>query len=103
MVVEHINVIISVWILAFALSMDAFSVSLSIGMQEIRLKKIAFIGFIIGLFYIVLPLIGIVLGNYISENVTFITELSGGFIFVFIGSYFFLSAILYKLQGLYMY
>src|SRR5699024_9312471 len=86
-VVEHINVIISVWILAFALSMDAFSVSLSIGMQEIRLKKIAFIGFIIGLFHTVLPLIGIVLGHYISENVTFITELTGGFILVFIGSF----------------
>jgi len=99
MVVEHINVIISVWILAFALSMDAFSVSLSIGMQEIRLKKIAFIGLIIGLFHIGLPLIGITLGHYISENVTFITELTGGFILVIIGSHMFISALQNKSQG----
>src|SRR5699024_12108665 len=98
-VVEHINVIISVWILAFALSMDAFSVSLSIGMQEIRLNNIVFIGFIIGLFHTVLPLIGIVLGHYISENVTFITELTGGFILVFIGSHMFISSLQNKSQG----
>src|SRR5699024_12442373 len=79
--------------------MDAFSVSLSIGMQEIRLKKIAFIGFIIGLFHTVLPLIGIVLGHYISENVTFITELTGGFILVFIGSHMFISALQNNSQG----
>ena len=99
MVVEHINVIISVWILAFALSMDAFSVSLSIGMQEIRLKKIAFIGLVIGLFHMVLPFIGIILGHYISENVTFITELTGGFILVFIGSHMFINALQNKSRG----
>src|SRR5699024_8714450 len=79
--------------------MDAFSVSLSIGMQEIRLKKIAFIGFIICLFYIVLTLIGIVICYYISENVTFITELTVGFILVFIGSHMFISALQNKSQG----
>lgn len=99
MVIEHINVIISVWILAFALSMDAFSVSLSIGMQEIRLKKIAFIGLIIGLFHIVLPLIGMVLGHYISEHVAFITELTGGFILVIIGSHMFIAALQNKSRG----
>lgn len=92
MFIEHINIIISVWIIAFAISMDAFSVSLSIGMQHIRLKKIALIGFVIGAFHVVLPFVGIVLGHYISESMTFLTELTGGFILIFIGSHMLISA-----------
>lgn len=92
MVIENINMIISIWIMAFALSMDAFSVSLSVGMQDIRLKKVALIGLVIGSFHVVLPFIGIVLGHYISANMTFFTELTGGFILTFIGSHMFIAA-----------
>src|SRR5690625_1989755 len=93
MLVEQVSVIVSICMMAFALSMDAFSVSLSIGMQNLRLKRIAIIGFLIGILHVILPFVGIVIGHYVSEKVTFITELTGGFILIVIGAHMFFSAL----------
>jgi len=93
---EQISVIISVCVMAFALSMDAFSVSLSLGMQNLRLKRIAKIGFVIGGLHMILPFLGIMIGQYVSEKVTFITELTGGFILIIIGAHMFFSALQVK-------
>lgn len=90
---EHINVLLSVWIMALALSMDAFSVSLSFGMQNLRLKKIAVIGFVIGTLHVILPVIGMLIGHFVSEKITFITELTSGFIFIALGTHMFFSAL----------
>ncbi len=92
MFMEQINVLLSVWVMALALSMDAFSVSLSFGMQNLRLKRIAMIGFIIGALHVVLPLIGMFIGHFVSEQITFITELTSGFIFIALGTHMFFSA-----------
>ena len=93
MIVEQVNVFVSIMMMAFALSMDAFSVSLSIGMQNLRLKRIAIIGLLIGILHVVLPFVGIIIGHYVSEKVTFITELTGGFILIIIGAHMFFSAL----------
>lgn len=99
MFIEHINVMISICIMALALSMDAFSVSLSIGMQNLRLKRIAIIGFIIGVLHVILPLMGMIIGHYVSEKATFITELTSGFIFIVLGTHMFFSAFQEKSYG----
>src|SRR5699024_4380347 len=71
---------------------DGFSVSLGIGLQDIRLRRIAMIGFTVGLFHVLLPFIGIAFGQFLSQQVEFITSVAGGSILVVIGAYMFFSA-----------
>lgn len=93
MMVEWSGGIVSLLFMSFALSVDGFSVSLGIGMQSIRLKRIAIIGFVFGLFHVLLPFIGIVIGQFISFKFQFIASVISGFILVVIGSYMIFSAL----------
>lgn len=83
----------SFFVMAFALGLDGFSVSLGIGLQNIRLKRIAVIGIVIGLYHMILPFIGMLIGNYILSKVEMITTVIGGLILVTIGSYMVFSAL----------
>lgn len=78
--------------LAFAISMDAFSVSLTYGTRELRLKHIFKIGLLIGLFHMVLPFIGIVLGKIISMKVGYYTTVISGILLTGIGLHMLFSA-----------
>ncbi len=78
--------------MAVAVGMDAFSVSLGMGMQQIRLKRVALIGMVIGLFHILMPFIGIMLGQAISHQVGNMTLLLGGLLLVGIGAQMIFSA-----------
>lgn len=92
MFIEQIGMLGSFLLMPVALAMDAFSVSLSIGLQNIRLKKIALIGFVIGVFHLILPFIGMVIGNVISLQLEQAATVVGGFILVFMGLHIFFSA-----------
>jgi manganese efflux pump family protein len=83
---------ISILMMAIAIGMDAFSVSLGLGMQKIRLKRIAFIGIVIGLFHIIMPFLGIVVGKLISEQIGNWTTLAGGLLLFGIGAHMLFSA-----------
>lgn len=76
---------ISILMMAFALSMDAFSIGLGIGMQAIRLKRIALIGLTVGIFHIFMPFIGILLGAYISVKIEGIAMVGAGLLLIGIG------------------
>lgn len=84
--------IIPLAFMAFATGMDAFSVSLGIGMQKIRLRQIAFIGLVFGVFHIIMPAIGIILGQLISTQIGHWTALTGGALLIVIGVHMLLSA-----------
>lgn len=73
--------------IAFALGLDAFSVCLGIGLQQIRLKKIAVIGLWIGFFHIIMPLIGLLLGSLLFERVANVTEITSGLLLFGLGAY----------------
>lgn len=92
MIGEHVNEVVSLVFMAFALGMDAFSVSLGMGMQLIRLKRIAFIGIVIGVFHIIMPFIGIMLGKAISGQIGHITIFIGSLLLIVIGLQMFFSA-----------
>jgi manganese efflux pump family protein len=83
---------ISILMMAVAIGMDAFSVSLGLGMQKVRLKRIAFIGIVIGLFHIIMPFLGIVVGKLISEQIGDWTTLAGGLLLFGIGAHMLFSA-----------
>ncbi|MFT8320442.1 MAG: manganese efflux pump MntP family protein [Bacillus sp. (in: firmicutes)] len=77
--------IVTLILMAFALGMDAFSVALGMGMYKLRLKQIAKIGITIGVFHVIMPLIGIVAGRFLSENFGAIAVYIGGGLLVILG------------------
>src|SRR5690625_2868411 len=98
MVGHQFTEIISLIFVAIALGMDAFSVSLGMGMQQLRLKRIMEIGFIFGLFHIILPFIGIVIGRFLSIKIGHIAILASGLILVAIGVQMILTAFNHELK-----
>lgn len=92
MSVYHIGEIVSLVFMAAALGMDAFSVSLGMGMQEIRLKRIALVGLVIGIAHIIMPFFGIILGQAISTQIGEYATLTGGLLLVGIGAQMVFSA-----------
>ncbi len=77
--------------MALALGLDAFSVSLTIGLFHIRLRKVLFVSSLIGFFHMVFPLIGMIIGHFLSIKLPFITSAAGGFLLTFIGIYIIIS------------
>lgn len=66
-------------LMAFALGMDAFSVSLGMGMASIRLKQIVKVGLTVGLFHIWMPLIGMLTGNFYPNNLEHLPRMPVGY------------------------
>lgn len=72
-------------LMAFALGMDAFSVGLGMGMFRIRLRQILKIGFMIGAFHVVMPLLGMIAGRYLSEQFGDLAGYIGGGLLMLLG------------------
>ncbi|WP_227937031.1 manganese efflux pump MntP [Alkalihalobacillus deserti] len=75
----------TLFIMASALGMDAFSVALGMGMLGLRLRQIFDIGVTIGLFHIIMPLFGMVTGKLLSNYFGMITTYIGGGLLLIIG------------------
>ena len=78
--------------MAGALALDAFSVCLGLGMQQIRLKRILWISLVIGAFHIMMPFIGILMGKMVAAPFESYAQLIGGALLVFIGAQMFFGA-----------
>ncbi|MCF6093202.1 manganese efflux pump MntP family protein [Microaerobacter geothermalis] len=65
---------VTLFMVATALGMDAFSLGLGVGMVGIRLKHVAKVSATIGIFHVIMPLFGMYLGKYLT---TFIGNLAG--------------------------
>lgn len=79
--------------IALALGLDGFSVCLAIGMYNIRLRRIVMIGLLIGLFHMLLPLIGLIIGHLMSTKWTSFAATVGSFLLIFIGLYMIFSSL----------
>ncbi|WP_067728508.1 manganese efflux pump MntP [Oceanobacillus damuensis] len=90
---------ISILFLAIALGMDAFSVSLGLGMLKLRLKRIALIGMTVGIFHIAMPLAGILIGTAISSQIGNLTSLVGGALLFVLGAQMFFSAFNHEVKS----
>ncbi|MBW8349990.1 manganese efflux pump MntP family protein [Bacillus sp. IITD106] len=71
--------------MAFAVGMDAFSVSLGMGIYELRLKQIFIIGITVGIFHVIMPLFGVMAGHLLSETFGKITGYVGGILLIILG------------------
>ncbi|RWR13465.1 manganese efflux pump MntP family protein [Siminovitchia fortis] len=77
--------LVTLVIMAFAVGMDAFSVSLGMGTFKLRLRQIFSIGITIGLFHMAMPLLGIMTGHLLSATFGKITGYIGGMLLVIMG------------------
>jgi putative Mn2+ efflux pump MntP len=84
-VIFLVGELMTIGFMAFALSMDAFSLSVGMGMAGLRYKHIAIIGVLVGLFHVLMPLTGIVLGKLLSQYIGMFAFIIGGTVLVLIG------------------
>lgn len=85
--------LLTILIMAVALGMDAFSLGIGIGLRGIRLADVLKISLAIGLFHVVMPLIGIYLGHYVGWLLGSVARLMGGALLVLLGSHMIVSAL----------
>ncbi|TFB19244.1 hypothetical protein E3U55_11040 [Filobacillus milosensis] len=88
--------IIPIVLLSVAIGMDAFSVALSIGLMNVRLRIIAGFILLVGLFHVIMPLAGVTLGHFLSHKLGVIAQLVGGWILIFIGAQMIIATLLEK-------
>ena len=60
--------IITIFLIAVSLSMDAFSLALIYGTQGINKKDKIILSLIVGIYHFVMPLIGLSIGIYITNK-----------------------------------
>lgn len=89
---NHVGETTSIIFMAVALSMDSFSISLGMGMRQLRLKRIAMIGISFGFFHVILPFIGIIVGKVLSVKIGHYTSMAGGLLLVGIGLHMIFNA-----------
>ncbi|TSB44777.1 hypothetical protein FN960_19805 [Alkalicoccobacillus porphyridii] len=78
--------------MAGALGMDAFSVTLGMGMLGLRGQQIFRIGLTIGLFHVAMPLLGMACGKWLSLYFDMVAIYIGGGLLLLIGLQMILSA-----------
>lgn len=88
-----LNELIAISIMAFALGMDAFSLALGMGMIGLRYKHMFNIGVVIGLFHVIMPFLGIVIGKFLSQYFGMITIILGGILLLILGGQMISSAL----------
>lgn len=79
--------LITILIMATALGMDAFSLGIGIGMKGIRLLHVLRISVLIGFFHILMPLLGIFTGQYMSSLLGQVTNYAAGGLLILLGAH----------------
>ena len=77
--------IILIFIIAVSLSMDAFSLSLAYGTTSMTKKEIRFLSIIVGIYHFLMPILGMLIGNFVFNVMHLNSEIIVFIIFLFIG------------------
>ncbi|PLT48365.1 manganese efflux pump [Paenibacillus sp. FSL W8-1187] len=83
----HEGQLLTLLIMALALGMDAFSLGVGIGMRGIRLLDILKLSAVIGLFHVLMPLVGIAAGQYMSLLLGHVATLVAGLLLLLLGGH----------------
>lgn len=89
---EQISSFVPIFMMAMALGMDALSLGVGIGIRGIRLLDVAKVSLLIGLFHLIMPLLGIFTGRYASQLLGDVTLYVGGGLLVLLGLHMIFSA-----------
>ncbi|MCS1352310.1 manganese efflux pump MntP family protein [Mechercharimyces sp. CAU 1602] len=79
--------------IAIALGLDAFSLGIGIGVKGILFRQVVIISTWIGLSHMAMPLLGYVIGGYLSQVFQEIGTLVGGSLFFLLGGHMLLSSL----------
>lgn len=90
---QLISEMITLVIMAFALGMDAFSVGLGMGLIRLRFRQIFYIGVVIGVFHIWMPLLGMFIGRLLSDKLGMFATYGGGILLLILGAQMIYSSI----------
>jgi putative Mn2+ efflux pump MntP len=82
---SFIDEFITLALMASALGLDAFSVGLGMGIMNLRLRQIIKVGLVIGIFHVVMPLLGMLIGYAVSDTFGRIAVIIGGTLILGIG------------------
>ncbi|WP_243387093.1 manganese efflux pump MntP family protein [Bacillus kexueae] len=77
--------IMTLFVMAAALGMDAFSVGLGMGLIRLRWRQIFYIGITIGLFHMMMPLAGMTIGRLMTDQLGFLATYAGGSLLMLLG------------------
>ena len=86
-ITEHLGPTMTILLIAVALGMDAFSLCVGIGMKGIRLLHVARISAAIAAFHVVMPLVGLFMGQYVSALLGGVATMIGGGLLVLLGGH----------------
>lgn len=84
--------VLTIVLMAAALGMDAFSLGIGVGMRGIRLLDILRVSFVVGLFHMIMPLMGILTGTYVGVILGDIAIVMGGVLLVLLGAHMIYSS-----------
>jgi putative Mn2+ efflux pump MntP len=83
----------TLFLMAFALGLDAFSLGIGIGMKGIRLLNILKISLVIAIFHVLMPLMGMFMGHYVSSLLGGVATAAGGLLLVLLGIHMIYSSV----------
>ncbi|QVY61382.1 manganese efflux pump MntP family protein [Cytobacillus gottheilii] len=89
---EIFGELLTIGLMAFALGMDAFSIGLGMGMFKLRLRQIVKIGLTVGLFHVLMPMLGMITGRFLSDKFGEIAAYIGGGLLILLGIQMVLSS-----------
>ncbi|WEK53982.1 MAG: manganese efflux pump [Candidatus Cohnella colombiensis] len=91
--------ILTIIIMAIALGMDAFSLGIGIGLKGVRLRDVLKLSLVIALFHILMPLGGMIMGQYVSSLLGGIATSVAGALLLLLGGHMVYSALRGESEG----
>ncbi|MGL4819823.1 MAG: manganese efflux pump MntP family protein [Bacilli bacterium] len=96
-----LNELGTITLLATALSMDAFSVGIGLGTLRMRFRQMFYMGILIGAFHVMMPYIGMSLGDWLSHHFAPVANLVAGFLLMVLGGNILFSTFVTKEERTY--
>jgi putative Mn2+ efflux pump MntP len=84
---------LTIAVMAFAIGLDAFSLGIAMGMKGIRLLHILRLSTFIALFHLIMPLMGMFTGSYMSILLGDVAVAIGGVLLILLGAHMIYSSL----------
>jgi putative Mn2+ efflux pump MntP len=71
--------------IAMAMGMDALSLGIGVGMSGIRRRQMVYLSLLVGMFHVLSPTLGILVGGWLSHRMGYMAVLLGGLLLFLLG------------------
>ncbi len=85
--------LLTIFVMAVALGMDAFSLGIGIGLKGVRLRDVLKLSSIIAVFHVLMPLGGMITGQYVSGLLGGIATSAAGALLLLLGGHMVYSSL----------